>query len=715
MLQDKVFAVWAFSSSAPVQTKFHLDDGRRALVRAPVNQERSMNMQTLNEYTAKAKSTGLLLGLGSELWAIPVDALVQIGRCQFLLLTGGTRVEAIYRAHEEDPRNPQVVATIEGQSPKIVLFRTDTPRDVQEYLRDIGNSLNDLAVSVTWLESLAMVPTFNSIFEAEKAARDTQGEPSWSMSALTQAAKEAKDKGIKGVLGYEATFYNFVNQLYPDRFSGVVEFQCARAGYKRLTDAGAFDDFRAWAQAAVVWTDKRMNSGIIFTTLGESFKRFDKHAPDLSSQYAPLVVRFAAVTNGAGAPFIIREKSDIAMLDKLFLVLGGDDKKIMKQPGYQPTYTPPAGSRRPTLFLDELGRVVSNCLAGVPDDDVKWAVHDQLVTIAMSYLLTGSVCVVLDDKGQLQRIVVPDKYVSGASKVAKAVVSTPKPKGKSKAKAKAKRSSGFKKDAADPAPDSPAGDEEAIDHAAAAELHDDDDVDASDAADADDIGLTKITLSTHLSMLKFVGQHICKSHRLKRKDIFFDDVEEEEEKDNKDETPSDNGATAAAANIATQPIDSISKLVGVIKSSDDNKHTKASVAFSAFMRSHPDVKPELIALAHPTMASALSSICQKSGEETAALISHARRIVSASGPAASARMSGTGIPSPHAQTLQANSVLMHRQVHVCGIADIIAYAVMLMSACVISVLCSYVYGVCRHWHTPHACHVVCCNHKGCHQ
>ena len=62
-----------------------------------------MNLTTLAEYTGKAKSTGLLMGLGSELWAIPENGIIMEGTTRFLLLTGGTRVEASYKAYEDEP------------------------------------------------------------------------------------------------------------------------------------------------------------------------------------------------------------------------------------------------------------------------------------------------------------------------------------------------------------------------------------------------------------------------------------------------------------------------------------------------------------------------------------------------------------------------------------------------------------------------------------
>ena len=47
----------------------------------------------------------------------------------------------------------------------MVLFNVRTPRDVLEWLRDIGNSLNDLSSGITYVETLGLVPRFTSMWE----------------------------------------------------------------------------------------------------------------------------------------------------------------------------------------------------------------------------------------------------------------------------------------------------------------------------------------------------------------------------------------------------------------------------------------------------------------------------------------------------------------------------------------------------------------------
>ena len=272
-----------------------------------------MNTTTVLEYTAQVKKSGLLQGIGSDVWAIPDTVLVQFGTTVFKLLTGGTRVEAVYRALAEAPTNMQVITTMDAMTPLIHLFSPDTPRDVQEYLRDVGNSLNDFAVAITWLETLSLMPTCFKLFEAEKQRREREGLPAWSMSALTKAARDAKEQGVAGVLGYEATFYDFINNLYPGRFPSICEFQAVKTTHNKFAERGGqgLQELRTWAQASVVWTDRRMRSSVFFAALADCFRLFDKMAPDLMD-LVPLLARFAAASSGnAGVPFLVQSKDDL--------------------------------------------------------------------------------------------------------------------------------------------------------------------------------------------------------------------------------------------------------------------------------------------------------------------------------------------------------------------------------------------------------------------
>jgi hypothetical protein len=87
------------------------------------------------------------------------------------------------------------MSTIQGGTPKMVLFKNDTPGDVQEYLRDICNALNYFSVSSTWVEAMSLIPTVTTLFEAEKKRRDAEGLEPWSVTALSDAAKAAKAAG----------------------------------------------------------------------------------------------------------------------------------------------------------------------------------------------------------------------------------------------------------------------------------------------------------------------------------------------------------------------------------------------------------------------------------------------------------------------------------------------------------------------------------------
>ena len=407
VLQDQVFADWTIPRCEPMSSPWYLTGGsaerERALVRSSTNKARSMNLTTLTEYSEKCKSDGLLRGLGSELWAMPCDAVILPGKTVFFLLTGGTRVEAVYLAHSEAPHYPSVMSTIQGGSPKMLLFKIDTPADVQEYLRDIGNALNDFSVSSTWVESLSLVPTVTTLFEAEKKRRDAEGMESWSMKALTDAAKAAKQQGLQAD-GYEATYFKFADALYPKRWSGPTSFKDCRFVASKLQAINGSAELYGWASQSVVWTDKRLSASHVFAVVAEAFKLFESTCPDLIA-HATLLARFAMPNKGnLACPFLIKDKADMQLFGKSLTVLG-DDRKMVKQAGYSHMYFPKADTatgaaapKRLTLLIDELVRIMNGCLSGVADSDIDWALYDKMLMSGLCLSMKGSVTLYVNSK-----------------------------------------------------------------------------------------------------------------------------------------------------------------------------------------------------------------------------------------------------------------------------------------------------------------------------
>ena len=222
---------------------------------------------------------------------------------------------------------------------------------------------------MTWLETLFVIPTCNKLFESEKARRVRENLPQWSMSALTKAAKDAKSTGTT-VLGYEATFFDFIAKMYPSQFSGIGEFQSAKLACSRLADhnSGAnLTDLKAWAQQSVAWTDRRVKNATFVMALADSIRLFDKYAPDLLD-HTHQMARFAAVSTGEDmVPFLIQAKSDVKLLERAFHVVS-DDKKCQRLPGFNQTTTPAdGGTPRPTLLLDEVIRTMSMCCISLDD------------------------------------------------------------------------------------------------------------------------------------------------------------------------------------------------------------------------------------------------------------------------------------------------------------------------------------------------------------
>ena len=640
LLQDQVFQDWRVPRCDPMNTPWYLISApggvpERAMIRSAVNMERAMNLTSLVEYVVKAKESGLLLGLGSELWGIPADQVVQIGRTQMQLLTGGTRIEAMYQAHADAPSNAQISATMAAPSPKIILFKQDTPRCVQEYLRDMGNSLNDFAVASTWFETMQLVHIVNTLFEAEKARREAEGLESWSMKALTDKARAAKASGTKGADGYEATYFKFADQLYPKRWSGPSAFGACRAAMNKLQSNSAFELVRQWAQDAVVWTDRRMVPAVVYQVFADSYKLFEQHCPDLIA-HVPLLARFAMPTRGAHAvPFIVREKKDCALLSRAFMVLG-DDKKMAKQKSYSPTFQPEGGTRRPTLLLDEVMRVLSTCLANVSDGSVDWPTVDNMILVAMFYAIRGSATVYTTLHHTSHPSIVIDP-TDDCEVEATASAAPPRPKPKEKAKSAAAKSAakrravGLSKCDASSAPAPPEG----VDEEAAEEPNDDEDVHHLEAC-LPVLSGTKTVINTPLKLCCYVMQTVCKVHKVVLKKVEWEEREAEEEGQS---TVAPGAATPAADTADSEDYThSTCTMVIFLKDKEDNKHSKASAALAAFMRSHPQVKMDVMPLAHSTLASARCIMQQRhSNGDTSSLVDLGAALGKLSGVGAESR------------------------------------------------------------------------------
>jgi hypothetical protein len=110
-------------------------------------------------------------------------------------------------------------------------------------------------------------------------------------------------------------------------------------------------------------------------------------------------------------------------------------------------------------------------------------------------------------------------------------------------------------------------------------------------------------INTPLKLLKFVHMLICKVHKVDKGEyIIFEDAEAEHQ-----DQPHDAVGTAAAVGDEHES----SALVAFLTAQEANKHTKVSAAMIAFMRLHVMVAPEVMPLAHATLANARAAISQR--------------------------------------------------------------------------------------------------------
>ena len=58
------------------------------------------------------------------------------------------------------------------------------------------------------------------------------------------------------VKGYQAAYYDYINTLYPNRFSGPAEWQSCKESFRKLHDDGWFEEVLKHCQKTVLWTSK---------------------------------------------------------------------------------------------------------------------------------------------------------------------------------------------------------------------------------------------------------------------------------------------------------------------------------------------------------------------------------------------------------------------------------------------------------------------------
>ena len=126
------------------------------LYRHPLYNKRQHDV-TLDSYVSKIKLEGLAIGVRGLPWMVP-GPVTEMGTQTYYLMSYATLAEALYKAHQESPHDPQVHASVAAGLPNCTVFKQDTPGKVLTYLKRKHNSFHGGA-ETSIVEALQEIPS----------------------------------------------------------------------------------------------------------------------------------------------------------------------------------------------------------------------------------------------------------------------------------------------------------------------------------------------------------------------------------------------------------------------------------------------------------------------------------------------------------------------------------------------------------------------------
>ena len=150
--------------SDKIRVKLYLDDNTvdgkpfstraRAIARHEFNPRQHAGVRAA--YIRSVKIRGVVEGVRGELWATQPSPDADGSNRVYGALTYGSLTEALYAALEEDPKNPQLLLTLnKGLEAKVLSWRT--PPSVLKYLVKLHNRFHTGA-STSFVELVQLIP-----------------------------------------------------------------------------------------------------------------------------------------------------------------------------------------------------------------------------------------------------------------------------------------------------------------------------------------------------------------------------------------------------------------------------------------------------------------------------------------------------------------------------------------------------------------------------
>jgi len=186
-----------------------------------------------------------------------------------------------------------------------------TPNDIIDYLKDTGNAMVSFGAAKSFIEKYNKIMKICEAWEeycrqnnitARKLDDDGDDDdddeddkkPSSSTDKYEKPTKgKAKGKGSKGEWsGYETSFNEWLNRVFPGTFISFRQFKAARAFYNKMILWGAWEDYETMCNKHCVFTEASMDHSVVFAAnlvIMQAFKKVPElEGQDLACNKVPL-------------------------------------------------------------------------------------------------------------------------------------------------------------------------------------------------------------------------------------------------------------------------------------------------------------------------------------------------------------------------------------------------------------------------------------------
>ena len=156
-----------------VRVHYYAEDGiTEPLSHHPLS---ARNMQVNRERLIdNIMKEGIFGGGAGQAWCIPAGPCIPGKRQAYLLLSHGTRAEAVYQCMKQEPINSRIVQTVEhGILAKILDPRT--PPDVLKHLKELRNAFHKSRAGTNHIELYAMICDIESAWNFTQTTAQHSG------------------------------------------------------------------------------------------------------------------------------------------------------------------------------------------------------------------------------------------------------------------------------------------------------------------------------------------------------------------------------------------------------------------------------------------------------------------------------------------------------------------------------------------------------------